>query len=272
MVDLNRGSSLVFREQVKKKPSKCDKHDKRYRQIAEELFENSCCAYQKRASVQQKSYRKNCSWSVRVVEMKTDRPPCVSESRKIRKPLMEKKRRARINDSLETLKQMLLESKTTIKESRGKNGHRTAKMEKADILEMTVSYVQNLHRKLNKLEHQSQRDSPTTNVCIRPADSSSDCKKVGVALYPTKLKGGDIVFLVPSHFASPKLTSEESGDKDGTVWRPWKVFPEIYTEPVLTEEINQNVAQCFIHDDSSVKERDDSVIEVLFAILILHSR
>ncbi|XP_063706187.1 transcription factor HES-1-A-like [Culicoides brevitarsis] len=66
------------------------------------------------------------------------------ELRKIRKPLMEKKRRARINDSLNTLKQILLQNTVAIPTS----GGRIAKLEKADILEMTVRYVKNLHRRL----------------------------------------------------------------------------------------------------------------------------
>lgn len=64
-------------------------------------------------------------------------------SRKIRKPLMEKKRRARINDSLETLKRILL--KNTIQSN---YPVRIAKLEKADILEMTVQYIQMLHKRL----------------------------------------------------------------------------------------------------------------------------
>lgn len=59
---------------------------------------------------------------------------------------MEKKRRARINDSLESLKKILLESKTNLKSS-SRSGQRTAKLEKADILEMTVRYLQQLHVK-----------------------------------------------------------------------------------------------------------------------------
>lgn len=85
--------------------------------------------------------------------MKTNtgtKPQVVSETRRIRKPLMEKKRRARINDSLETLKQILLESKTSLKTS-SRNNQRTAKLEKADILEMTVRYLQQLHGKVKSI-------------------------------------------------------------------------------------------------------------------------
>ncbi|KAL5013779.1 hypothetical protein ScPMuIL_008049 [Solemya velum] len=62
-----------------------------------------------------------------------------SESRKSSKPIMEKRRRARINASLAELKSLLLE---VIK----KEGARHSKMEKADILEMTVKHLRQLQR------------------------------------------------------------------------------------------------------------------------------
>lgn len=72
----------------------------------------------------------------------------MQESRKIRKPKIEKVRRARINNSLESLKEMLLRNTITIPQ-----GSRPTKLEKADILEMTVRYIEMLHEKLyNVLE------------------------------------------------------------------------------------------------------------------------
>lgn len=59
-----------------------------------------------------------------------------------RKPLMEKKRRARINDSLETLKEILLKDTVAVTQ-----GTRPTKLEKADILEMTVRYLKILHKR-----------------------------------------------------------------------------------------------------------------------------
>ncbi|KAJ4445363.1 hypothetical protein ANN_07168, partial [Periplaneta americana] len=59
----------------------------------------------------------------------------------IRKPLMEKRRRARINQSLNELKKLLLDGNTSKKE-----GSRPTKLEKADILEMTVQHLQRLHQ------------------------------------------------------------------------------------------------------------------------------
>ncbi|XP_030753974.1 transcription factor HES-2-like [Sitophilus oryzae] len=147
----------------------------------------------------------------------------VSESRKIRKPLMEKKRRARINDSLESLKQILLESKTSIKEP--KNGQRTAKLEKADILEMTVKYLQNLHNKLRQLERTKENILPPPQsrdqIKIRPADSSSDSVKVGVTLFPTTLGNGEILFVVPSNLTRTIKNINDKNMESLPVWRPW---------------------------------------------------
>uniref|UniRef100_A0A915JI48 BHLH domain-containing protein n=1 Tax=Romanomermis culicivorax TaxID=13658 RepID=A0A915JI48_ROMCU len=53
-----------------------------------------------------------------------------------KKPIMEKKRRKRINDSLNELKNILLEIMK-------KDPSQTAKLEKADILEFTVQYLRN---------------------------------------------------------------------------------------------------------------------------------
>lgn len=59
------------------------------------------------------------------------------EPRKIRKPLMEKKRRARINQSLDELKRIVVDAEKFA----GQDLSRVNKLEKADILEMTVRYL-----------------------------------------------------------------------------------------------------------------------------------
>ncbi|XP_072296525.1 transcription factor HES-1-like [Eucyclogobius newberryi] len=75
-----------------------------------------------------------------VTPARTDhRPPAVSESRKSSKPIMEKRRRARINESLGQLKTLILEALK-------KDTSRHSKLEKADILEMTVKHLRNLQR------------------------------------------------------------------------------------------------------------------------------
>uniref|UniRef100_A0A8D2JAE2 Hes family bHLH transcription factor 2 n=1 Tax=Varanus komodoensis TaxID=61221 RepID=A0A8D2JAE2_VARKO len=60
-----------------------------------------------------------------------------AELRKSLKPLMEKRRRARINDSLGQLKALILPLI-------GKDGSCCSKLEKADILEMTVQFLKEL--------------------------------------------------------------------------------------------------------------------------------
>uniref|UniRef100_UPI00398E6761 transcription cofactor HES-6-like isoform X2 n=1 Tax=Pristiophorus japonicus TaxID=55135 RepID=UPI00398E6761 len=59
----------------------------------------------------------------------------VKEDRKTRKPLIEKKRRARINESLQELRLILADTES--------------KMENAEVLEMTVKRVQNILRTRN---------------------------------------------------------------------------------------------------------------------------
>nr|XP_023697267.1 transcription factor HES-3 [Paramormyrops kingsleyae] len=71
-------------------------------------------------------------------------PDCHMKTRtmsgkKVSKPLMEKKRRARINKSLDQLKSLL--------ETYYTNNVRKRKLEKADILEMTVKHLRNLQRR-----------------------------------------------------------------------------------------------------------------------------
>ncbi|CAG5045369.1 unnamed protein product [Parnassius apollo] len=62
-----------------------------------------------------------------------------AELRKTNKPIMEKKRRARINHCLNELKELLTDSMD-------KDPVRHSKLEKADILEMTVKHLQTLQR------------------------------------------------------------------------------------------------------------------------------
>ncbi|XP_068760292.1 transcription factor HES-2-like [Montipora capricornis] len=64
----------------------------------------------------------------------------LSDRRKAKKPLMEKMRRARINDSLNELKNLVLDLLQ-------KDASRYSKMEKADVLDMTVTFLRAIQRK-----------------------------------------------------------------------------------------------------------------------------
>lgn len=86
----------------------------------------------------------------------------LSPLRKNRKPLMEKKRRARINDSLEALKEILLKNTVAITQ-----GNRPTKLEKADILEMTVRYLQMLHKRNTIPTSKSSECSVTSTTSLR---------------------------------------------------------------------------------------------------------
>ncbi|KAK3750172.1 hypothetical protein QZH41_015399, partial [Actinostola sp. cb2023] len=65
------------------------------------------------------------------------------DSKKAKKPQMEKLRRARINESLNELKSLVLDAMK-------KDVSRYSKMEKADILEMTVKYLRESRDKQSK--------------------------------------------------------------------------------------------------------------------------
>lgn len=96
-----------------------------------------------------------------------------SLERKVRKPKIEKLRRARINTSLEQLKEILLRNTISIPQ-----GTRPMKLDKADILAMTVRYVEMLHEKLSpttpivgnsdsvNLKKQQQRGMEKTDMMV----------------------------------------------------------------------------------------------------------
>jgi hypothetical protein len=82
-------------------------------------------------------------------------PPQYPLERKFKKPLMEKRRRERINASLSSLKQMLLNA----------DPQQSSKLEKADILDRTVVYLKKLQWEYEflcqKVQHMACNDSST---------------------------------------------------------------------------------------------------------------
>lgn len=74
-----------------------------------------------------------------------------SEIRRTTKPIMEKRRRARINNSLNELKNLILEyngTRSSSKDSAARNAANANKLEKADVLEMAVRHVRMIHQQL----------------------------------------------------------------------------------------------------------------------------
>lgn len=71
-----------------------------------------------------------------------------STAKRTNKPLMEKRRRARINQSLAILKALILESTKANNNKTGEHQPKHTKLEKADILELTVRHFQK-HRHID---------------------------------------------------------------------------------------------------------------------------
>ncbi|KAJ8918584.1 hypothetical protein NQ315_013089 [Exocentrus adspersus] len=170
--------------------------------------------------------------------------PQISEDRKIRKPIIEKRRRARINESLETLKKILLDCNPD--RTKTKN----LKLEKADILEMTVRYLQYLKTTADLgIIRSPAIENKVTQIC--PADSSTNDRVVlpagGVpVVHPytankimcmyknwntttvTRYSGGGVVYVSPSMWcgsnrgASSVLPHQpHQNPVMESVWRPW---------------------------------------------------
>lgn len=96
--------------------------------------------------------------------MKMEKMSRKALERKSNKPIMEKKRRARINHCLNQLKALILETDN--------ERSRHSKLEKADILEMTVRYLQTLrtyHLHLQQLHHLQQQQQQSQLHHFQPA-------------------------------------------------------------------------------------------------------
>ncbi|CAH1115083.1 unnamed protein product [Psylliodes chrysocephalus] len=132
-----------------------------------------------------------------------------SDDRKQRKPLMEKKRRARINESLENLKTILMECDP---QSVGK---KSAKLEKADILEMTVSYLQNIRKKQSNSYYQpssySSSYSSQKYYSQNYVTASSKTGSGGQCCY-----GGN-----SNNYKNYSNNQKNSGVEKSSIWRPW---------------------------------------------------
>lgn len=89
-----------------------------------------------------------------------------SELRKNNKPIMEKKRRARINQCLNELKTLILDALK-------KDPARHTKLEKADILEMTVRHLQSLHRSGSASRPLAPAACPTVESPLSPSSSTA---------------------------------------------------------------------------------------------------
>ncbi|KAH8367992.1 hypothetical protein KR084_005262 [Drosophila pseudotakahashii] len=133
-----------------------------------------------------------------------------NQYRKVMKPLLERKRRARINRSVEDLKNLL-------KEVAQMEAETLAKMEKADILELTVHH---LHRQLD--------NSPATPIVTASASAyASRNQHVAMERYWSGFRQCALEvsrFLQQNHFDLNARFVEEMEQlvpAESLFWRPW---------------------------------------------------
>uniref|UniRef100_A0A672PBJ3 Transcription factor HES-2-like n=2 Tax=Sinocyclocheilus grahami TaxID=75366 RepID=A0A672PBJ3_SINGR len=172
-----------------------------------------------------------------------------NELRRTLKPLLEKKRRARINESLSRLKALILPLT-------GKDNRRYSKLEKADILEMTVRFLTDIQsipskdsadsfkegyaaclqrvparlpqtgldaetrNRINEfIEHSVMPKTPACQNCC--AQSSRMMTQIQQRLLNLKSSSSRIVTPEKSDAAIPSRPQPVPLITDAKVWRPW---------------------------------------------------
>ncbi|PFX29951.1 transcription factor HES-1-B-like [Stylophora pistillata] len=151
----------------------------------------------------------------------------LSERRKAKKPLMEKMRRARINESLNEMKSLVLDLLH-------KDASRYSKMEKADVLEMTVTYLKALQRKDCRSEGpQSPAEYRAGfNQCFNEVNRSTTCEgneqlREKLLSHLASCYHSDATNRVATSHASgiPAVTSSFPAIAPNTVWVPYPSPP-----------------------------------------------
>ncbi|KAJ3585824.1 hypothetical protein NHX12_012232 [Muraenolepis orangiensis] len=151
---------------------------------------------------------------------------------RLRKPRVEKMRRDRINTCIEQLK-LLLETELRQQEP-------NAKLEKADVLEMTVSFLrqQLLHTPGGPREPSLQGVSQGPRECVRDLLSSVGSSRETVCGAPLPPKSphvlqhqehqGELLLLAQRDFTSSSSSSSivsstrrPTSSSKSPVWRPW---------------------------------------------------
>ncbi|CAI9617381.1 unnamed protein product [Staurois parvus] len=137
------------------------------------------------------------------------------QPRKLRKPVIEKMRRDRINSSIEQLRLLL--------EKEFQKHQLPSKPEKADILEMTVTFLQQ-HMAERNASSQAHRDGYST--CIQDSVSFLSLHtQADVQLQLLQnLHGAQMVTgaLCPSTFPISQTPSKPGApDSSKNPWRPW---------------------------------------------------
>ncbi|KOX79497.1 Enhancer of split mbeta protein [Melipona quadrifasciata] len=155
--------------------------------------------------------------------------------RKVMKPMLERKRRARINRCLDELKDLMV----TALQAEGEN---VAKLEKADILELTVRHLHTLRaaRRLTLTPENSYADRFREGFTQCAQEVSSFLSTpVAAAVHPAAgaqlmrhlaatSPAANVTVNVPQNVYTPPQSpvsvassSGESTESSNAVWRPW---------------------------------------------------
>lgn len=147
------------------------------------------------------------------------------EYRKVVKPMLERQRRARINKSLDELKSLIMESM--------QEGEQIVKMEKTDILELTVKYLRNVKKSSVVSEQESFRrgyinaaNEVSRTLAFIPQMDISIGKKImthlGIQLnQKTEQPVNKVNFSLPSPASSGYGSESDNESVNSDVWRPW---------------------------------------------------
>lgn len=145
--------------------------------------------------------------------------------RKVVKPMLERQRRARINKSLDNLKSLIMEST--------QEGEHMAKMEKTDILEITVKYLRNIKKSAAISEQESFRrgyinaaNEVSRTLEFLPQMDISIGKKILTHLGQqlnkmTEQQTIKVQCPSPSPASSGYESESDNASVTSDVWRPW---------------------------------------------------
>uniref|UniRef100_A0A1A8RQV8 Transcription factor HES-5 n=1 Tax=Nothobranchius rachovii TaxID=451742 RepID=A0A1A8RQV8_9TELE len=138
-------------------------------------------------------------------------------SHKLRKPLVEKLRRERINSSIEQLKSLL--GPEFLKQQPD------SKLEKADILEMTVCVLTRLQQQ-NQTQHQAAADQGFSR-CVQEVvhflsrDQEKTQSQRRLLNHFNKLQDLREADLCPLSSTVQTSTSKDKSPASSAPWRPW---------------------------------------------------
>ncbi|XP_035488097.1 transcription factor HES-5-like [Scophthalmus maximus] len=144
-------------------------------------------------------------------------------SHKVRKPLVEKLRRERINSSIEQLKCLLAPELVQQQPD--------SKLEKADVLEMTVCFLTRLQQQRRRRSRAADSADRGFSRCVREVEDFLTEEEEEVKTRPQRrgmmmktldrLRSSSEQKLREADFSPPSSAVTLKGPVSGAPWRPW---------------------------------------------------